>query len=219
MVDPTRVAHYGRMVQDNLGEATDEQYRLWFIENCPHGAPEWLCPQVTDDKDSARWTTRLVDYDGVTAEALRSLIRWVERDEPPQPNSKFSFSEDGALQLADTPQDRRGIQPVVSATVNGGVRADVKVGESVNFEGTAEMPAGAGSIVIAQWDFEGAGSWPHTASEVDGESSRVTSRVEHAFDKPGTYLASFRVGVHRDGSKGDGPPVRNLARVRIVVTE
>lgn len=53
---------------------------------------------------------------------------------------------------------------------------------------------------------------------IDGGSSSFTSTVTHAYEAPGTYFASFRVGAHRDGAKGRGDAVLNVARVRVVVT-
>ena len=53
---------------------------------------------------------------------------------------------------------------------------------------------------------------------MSGATSQVVEKL-HAYERPGTYFASFRVGSHRDGSAGNKPYARNLARVRIVVTD
>jgi hypothetical protein len=47
----------------------------------------------------------------------------------------------------------------------------------------------------------------------------VTVEITHAYARPGTYLACFRVGAHRDGAPGTKPYPRNNARVRVVVSE
>jgi hypothetical protein len=92
----------------------------------------------------------------------------------------------------------------------------VKVGETVSYFGAAEQPAGMGTIVRAEWDFEGHGAFEQSA--VDGKSATVDVKAEHAYSSPGTYFASFRVGAYRDGTT-TGPTTDNLARVRVVVTK
>ena len=57
---------------------------------------------------------------------------------------------------------------MVTLAANGGERADVRVGETVTFEATAEVPPGAGTLVRAEWDFDGAGAWPIVDDAVDG---------------------------------------------------
>ena len=51
--------------------------------------------------------------------------------------------------------ERGGIQPVVTATANGGARAAAKVGVET------ELPPGAGTVVAIDWDFDGMGKFPH----------------------------------------------------------
>jgi plastocyanin len=217
MVWPNGVVAYQHKVQKALADSIDEKYRLWFVDNAPHGAPEFLGVFATPDKDPALWSSRMVGYDGVTAEALRQLTEWVEEDRAPSPTTGFSMTDDSGLALAGTAAERRGVQPLVRATANDAARADITAGDTVRFEGVAEQPPGTGGIVVAEWDFEGTGAWSDK-EELDGmsESARVTAT--HTYDAPGTYFAAFRVGAHRDGAKGQGPLVQNLARVRIVVT-
>lgn len=53
-----------------------------------------------------------------------------------------------------------------------------------------EVPPNTGTIVAAQWDFEGIGDYPVTAqpSLVDKASSTVIVKGTHAFSKPGTIF-------------------------------
>jgi hypothetical protein len=44
-------------------------------------------------------------------------------------------------------------------------------------------------------------------------------QTTHAYARPGTYMACFRVGSHRDGAVGTKSYARNNARVRVVVSE
>jgi hypothetical protein len=211
---PTTISPYVQMIRDNLGAQVDEHFRIWFCENAPHGTPEFLGPALTSEKDPGVWTSRLVNYDGVTAQALRDVVRWSEDGVAPPFFHGFDLSRDNGLKLPATAAQRGGIQPVVTAQANGSVRADVKVGETVSFFGTGEQPVGMGTIVRAEWDFEGTGAFE--SFPVDGKSPTVDVKAEHAYSSPGTYFASFRVGAYRDGTTA-GPTTDNLARVRVVV--
>lgn len=215
---PTTVFPYVEELSRNLGDKLKDHFRLWFAENAPHGNPLFLGPALTPEKDPGVWDSRLVSYDPVVAQALRDVIAWVEDDVAPPTYTGYQLTPDNALVLADSAAERGGVQPVVSATVNGGRRAEVKTGESVTFTGEGEQPPGMGSIVSADWDFLGRGQWQPGSESVDGGSSTISSTVTHVYDSPGTYFACFRVGAHRDGAKGRGQAVTNLHRVRVVVT-
>jgi hypothetical protein len=213
---PTTISPYMHRIRKNLGAQVDDHFRIWFCENAPHGTPEFLGPALTSEKDPGVWTSRLVNYDGVTAQALRDVVRWTEDGVAPPFFHGYDLSRDNGLKLPATAAERGGIQPVVSAQANGSARADVRVGETVSFFGTAEQPAGMGTIVRAEWDFDGRGAFEQ--SPVDGRSATVDVKAEHAYSSPGTYFASFRVGAYRDGTT-TGPTTDNLARVRVVVTK
>jgi hypothetical protein len=122
--------------------------------------------------------------------------------------------------VSPTAAERRGIQPVVTLTANGSERTEVAAGQTVAFIGTAEVPPGTGSIVAAQWDFDGTGAFA-IASELRGSArsrQRVTVRNTYKFTKPGTYFPTLRVASQRQ-SDAQTPYARiqNLARVRVIV--
>jgi hypothetical protein len=72
-------------------------------------------------------------------------------------------------------------------------------------------------VVWSEWDFEGTGRDTERVRAVrDGET--LTVDASHTYTQPGTYFVTFRVGGHRDGIKGEGLAVENLARARVVVT-
>jgi Alpha/beta hydrolase domain len=212
---PNGVVAYRAKVRRQAGDAIGERYRLWWVEHAPHGAPQILGPALTPEKDPGVWQSRLVDYDGVTAQALRDLVAWVEEEVAPPTDTSFTMTNDGRIALEVDAVRRGGVQPVVVATANGGTRANVKVGEPVRLVGTAQQ-VGPGTIVAAEWDALGNGGWE--PAKVDGVNPSVTVETTHAYEQPGTYFASFRAGSHRDGSAGNKPYARNLARVRVVVT-
>src|SRR5690606_5143668 len=92
-------------------------------------------------------------------QALRDVAAWVEKGIPPPPSTSYKYV-DGQIEIPPTAAARRGIQPVVTLTANGGARADVKVGQPVTFTGVVEAPPKTGRVVEARWDFEGAGDYP-----------------------------------------------------------
>jgi hypothetical protein len=107
---------------------------------------------------------------------------------------------------------------VVKVTVNGGVRAEVKVGQPVTFTGLAEAPPKTGEIVSAEWDFEGAGDFPVKARIGTPYSARLTLQTTYAFAKPGTYFPTLRAVSQRQGdAKTPFARIQNLDRVRVVV--
>jgi hypothetical protein len=211
------VGHYHRMVRENHGDKTDNFYRLWWVENAAHAAAEFLLAWTTPEKNPGVWRSRLVGYDGVIREALTSIVGWVEEGVAPAPTTTYRFSVDSGLVLAGSAAERGGVQPVVRAEANGGLRAEVRTGEPVAFTGFADQPPGTGTIVSARWDFEGVGDFAFE-HDVSGDPASIKLEASHTYSKPGTYFASFRVGAHRDGRSGKGLPVENAARVRVVVS-
>jgi poly(3-hydroxybutyrate) depolymerase len=217
MVWPNGAVGWTHKIVAQQGESRHERYRMWWIENSPHAEPGMLLPAVTAQKDGAKWRAELVSYNGATAQALRDLVSWVEDGVTPAPGTEFAFTDDGGLVLPDTAEERGGVQPLVWLTANGGERADVAVGSTVQLRGVAQQPPGRGSVVWSEWDFEGAGhNSERTPAAADDE--RLVIEQEHTFDSPGTYFVTFRVGGHRDGLAGRGLAVENLARARVVVT-
>lgn len=213
---PNGVVAYQDKVRRAQGAAgAAERYRLWWVENAPHGAPQVLGPALTPEKDPGIWRSRLVDYDGVTAQALRDLASWVEDDVEPPDSTGYEMTGDGGITLDADPTTRAGVQPAVSATADGFARAEVCAGDTVTLIGFAAQPPGTGTVVVAEWDPLGTGDF-RPAEVAPGQES-ATVVIEHRYEEPGTYFASFRVGTHRDGAAGHKPYVRNNARVRVVV--
>jgi hypothetical protein len=200
-------ADYIPMVKEQFGPDIDDRFRLWLNDNTTHIGP-------TD----APATTYLIPFMGSVQQAVRDMIAWIEDEVSPPGSTGFRFTADDGMALLPTAEKRRGVQPVVLATANGAIRADVAVGEAVRFEVEAEAPPGAGTIIAAEWDFDGAGSWPIKHAGIDGNATRIGLSATYRFDRPGTYFPSVRVTVHREG---DVAAVHrrqiNLARVRVVV--
>lgn len=100
--------------------------------------------------------------------------------------------------------------------VNGKDRADISKGKSVTFIATVEVPPNAGSIVSAEWDFEGEGTF--RVVEKFKSAKQINLKTTHTFSKSGTYFPTLRVASQREGdSKTPFARVQNLGRVRVVV--
>ena len=203
---PWQADWYRSRVREHLGGATEDHFRLWFTDNALHG-----------DDEIQESPAHTVSYLGVLHQALRDVSRWVEEGVAPPPSTRYDVVDGQVIVPADASQ-RRGIQPVVSLTVDGGERADVAVGDEVTFRAMAQVPDEAGAIVSVEWDFDGAALFPVTDPVEVAEKVVVERRC--SFAEPGTYFPVVRVAAHRDGDTGSPyARVQNLARVRVVVRD
>lgn len=203
---------YHSKVKAVLGERLDDNFRIWFSENTMHTSPvvpAGATPPVI--------TTRIVSYQGALQQGLRYLSDWVEKGVPPPPSSNYSVV-DGQVQAPSTAAGRRGIQPVVTLTANGGKLADVKVGETVNFSAVIEAPPGSGAVALAEWDFEGTGGYALVKQFTNKNSASETVTATYAFTKAGTYFPVLRASAQRQADFGTSfGRAQNLDRVRVVV--
>lgn len=204
---------YRKLVEDALGERIDDQYRLWLVDHTLHTAP-----MVMPGAPRPVATTRVVGYAGALQQALRDLSAWVERGIAPPPSTEFTV-DDCQIVVPATAAARRGIQPVATVTVDGRDRADVTSGDTVRFDAVVEVPPGAGTVVAAEWDFEGAGDFPVVETGIDGSANALRLSATYAFSEPGTYFPALRVTSQRQGDVDTAHArVQNLGRVRVVVT-
>jgi hypothetical protein len=194
---------YRSKVKAALGEDFADTFALYYFDNAHHENP--MTPLER---------THVVSYGGALQQALRDLAAWVEKGV--HPSDTVYRIEDTQVVVPDDAAARKGIQPTVALTVNGGARAEAKPGEPVRFSATIAAPPGAGKIVSAEWDFDGSGTFTQKASFSPAET--VTVSTEHAFAEPGTHFAALRVALQREG-RADTPygRVQNIARARVVV--
>jgi hypothetical protein len=175
-----------KQVQKGLGDRFNDNYRLYYNDHADH--------QMGPLPQSLQ--TRLVDFTGIYEHLLRDLSAWVENGTEPPVASRYSIN-DGQVAIPARAAERRGVQPVVELTVDGGNRSEVGVGETVLFRVRAEAVPGTGKIVSVEWDFKGTGEF--VVGELRKASKKVDMRVRHAYDAVGTFLPTVRVAVHRDG--------------------
>jgi hypothetical protein len=188
------------------GPDVDAKYRLWYVDNANHTDP------TTESLE-----THAVAYSGTVQYALRELSAWVEQGTVPPPTSEY-LVQDGQVRVPASARERKGVQPVVHLTVNGGDRAEVEVGETVSFTAAIGVPPSPGNVVSAKWDFEGSGTYSDAAELGAPTADDIRVTATHAFEKPGTYFPALRVASQRERNPGT-PFARslNLDRVRVVV--
>lgn len=199
---------YRNKVKENLGENTDKQLRIWFTDHALHG-----------DLSKQEDPTRTVSYLGVLQQALRDLSRWVETGVEPPATTNYKI-DDGQVIVPQKATDRKGIQPVVNLTVNGGKRIEAKAGKPVTFIANIELPPHTGKIVSAEWDFEGAGTFDVKENKIvfNEKTARTELKTTYTFKKAGTYFPTLRVVSQREGdTKTAFARIQNLDRVRVVV--
>jgi hypothetical protein len=93
------------------------------------------------------------------------------------------------------------------------------MGEPVSLELRATVPPGAGTIIHADWDFDGTGTFPFEHSDVDGSAASVVLSTTHAFERAGEYFVTGRVHSHRAGDvSATSCRVPNLGQARVVVS-
>jgi len=210
---PWQADWYRTRIKATLGAQFDNRYRLYFIDNTMH-----TTQTSTPNDPRPVATTRVISYQGALQQALRDLSLWVEKGVAPPASSNYKVV-DGQVIVSANAAERKGLQPVVRVAVNGAERADVKVGDRVEFNAVVELPPGIGSLVRAEWDFEGAGEYP-LREKIDDRSSknRITLKTAYSFTKPGTYFPALRVASNRQGdANSEYALVQNLGRVRVVV--
>jgi hypothetical protein len=200
---PWQADWYRARVREHLGDATDERFRLWYVDNALHG-----------DDFPQEFPDRTVGYVGALQAALRQLAAWVERGEEPAPTSVYEVA-DGQVAIPATAAERRGVQPVVELRVNGAATATVRAGESVTV-GIAAAAPGAGVVVEVAPVVDGVVG-PALAVE---PGNRVRAEWVTAFDAPGTAFVAVRVSAQADGDTASPyARVQNIARARVTVVE
>jgi hypothetical protein len=202
---PWHTDWYGQRVKASLGKAAADTYRVYFNDHADHqDAP------VTGER-----AKNLVNWYGMVEQALRDLSVWVERGVPAPRSTRYDI-EDSQVVVPGNAAVRRGIQPTVDLSVRGGAdRVDVAAGQTVTFRAKVQTPPDGGEVVVAEWDFEGTGSY--TDVSVGSPKRTAQLRSTYTYDTPGVYYAALRVTAQRDGVPSEFTQLLNLDRVRIVV--
>ncbi len=201
---------YRQEVRKNLGDSTNDNFRLWYTDHANHadfpypGDPNYL-----------------VSYLGVLQQALLDLSAWVEKGIAPPATTNYEI-KDGQVIVPNSAEERKGIQPVVHLKANGSDRTDIKVGEAVTFTVVVEIPENAGTLVSAAWDFDGSGNFSNVVdlsdTNVKNNGSNIEFTAQHTFNEPGTHFPVLHVASQREGdAETPYTLIPNLGRVRVVV--
>ena len=198
---PWQADWYRTKVQEHLGAATDDHFRVWFVDNALHG-----------DDEIQESPTHTISYLGVLHQALRDLSAWVEKGTahqraratrsstarswcPARPG-RCSRSSRSPPMVTSGPTWRSGTMSPSAPWP----RFPTAPGRSCSSSGTSTGPATSRSRS------------PWTAR-------RVVVERRHSFSAPGTHFATVRVVSRRDGDATTAyARIQNLARARIVVT-
>jgi len=193
-----------------------EDLLIYFIDHAQH-FPGSLIARGNTFVPAANTTQ--IDYDGCVEVAVRMLVRWVEEDISPVPETRYTLTPDNDVRLPPSASERLGIQPVAMLRGNGDAeRATIAAGATMNFELSIEVPPNCGSIVSVAWDFDGRGRFPKS-STVSSTMTSGTVRIQHRYPAPGTYFPCARVTSQFDGDAASQLfRISNLARMRVVVT-
>jgi hypothetical protein len=200
---PWQADWYRSKVKEALGADFDDNFALWFIDHAQHDNPATLKAHA-----------HAVSFAGALQQGLRDLSAWVEKGVRPK-DTQYKVV-DCQVVVPARASERGGVQPVIELQANGGVRADVAIGRPVTLSATIEVPPGAGTVVAAEWDFEGTGAYPAVA-KLDQGQPVVRISATYTFSKAGTYFPVLRATSQRDGDVNTVyGRIQNIARVRVV---
>ena len=203
---PWQADWYRSKVEEHLGDATDDRFRLWFVDNALHGDDE-----VQERPDPHRQLPRRAAPGAPRRERLGGGGRRPAR-------ARRYEVVDGQVVVPADARERRRRPAGGDAAVDGGDRADVAAGDEVTLRADGR---GAAGHRRGSWPSSGTSTAPAPSPERDPSNRprRVEVERRHSFAAPGTYFPTVRVAAQRDGDP-DTPYARlqNLARARVVVS-
>jgi len=204
---PSNARAYIESVRNHLGNSLDNYFRIYWTENACH-----LQPLTSVE------STRYIPWGSIVSQAMNDLIKWIEEDISPPSSTNYKFNTHSALILPDNASERKGIQPTVKLTINGKKKANIKLGQTVSFDGEAEAPPNTGYFIKLEWDFDGSGKFSYR-EELSGNEASIKPTTSHEYKKPGTYFVTLRVFLERNGDKRDIIHHNiNQSRVRVIVS-
>jgi len=189
---PWQADWYRHKVEEIQGEKAPDMFRIYYNDNCPHGDVE--------DKGAH---SNVVSYLGMLQQALLDLSDWVERDIQPKDNSGYDLVDNQVI-LKDTPEERRGLQPMVRLLAQSRECAHVKTGETVHLLTEVKLPEGCGELCEVEWSLNGE------------DFHKGEPDITVSYDEPGVYFPMARIITRRD-PEDPFCNLRNLAEARVIV--
>ena len=153
----------GRLVPQQgaaaTGDALDDTFRLWFMDNADHTPP----PTTYGERPPRRATR-------ASCSRRCSTSTPGSHDGVARPPSAYEVDDDNQIELADCHRAiRGGVQPVVGLSVSAGEDCDSRNGRgergsgrrrSVTLAVSRSPPRTRAGTVRVEWDFEGTGEYP-----------------------------------------------------------
>lgn len=202
---PWQADWYRSRVEDNLKEKTNDHFVLWYVDKALHG-----------DFSIQEYPTQTVSYLGVLQQALLDLSTWVEKGIAPPLSTNYKI-KDGQVLIDEIAEKRKGIQPVVEVKVDEKIRFEANINQEISFEGIITIPENTGTIISAEWDFDGSGCFS-VKEKIKNGDNRIILNQKHTFSKPGTYFVTLRGVSQRYGNTETSfARIYNLAKMRVVI--
>ena len=199
IVWPTLAARYHRLVRRNLGDSTDDHFRIYWVERGAH-VHWWAKPR----------RSRAVPNAGTNFKALDDLMAWVEQGVAPPPGTQYEMDELNQLVLPPTAAQRKGYQPVVRLLANDAEhRVEAAIGEKIRFTIRAEDPDNGLSKV--EIDFDGDDRFDQSQAMT---GSKDSAEFTYQYNVAGEYTP---VALVTDSSVTQAGGISNLAVIRVVV--
>lgn len=210
---PWHADWYAKRVYKALGARHNDNFRVWLNDNADH-----LDGSVIASGSADAASVRLISYVGIFQQAVRDISLWVEKGISP-PNSTSYSVTNGQVSLAKDALSRRGIQPTLSLTANGKMGVEVLTGQPVTLRGKIRVPPGAGKIIAVEWSQTGTDNFVPVSLTTEPQE-KLSVEKTYTYSKEGIYYAVLRVTAQREAdTHADVRLVRNLARVRVIVTQ
>ncbi|MDQ0691267.1 hypothetical protein [Arthrobacter sp. W4I7] len=197
---PYVAGFYNQQVQKTLGKRkADEMFRVYYQEHGGHS------------------NTGIVQ--GIFNQMVLDLVDWAEKGITPKPSSNYTIDPMNQIVQPVSAVDRKGLQPVINLSANGGDRAEAGLLQPVNLSATIEMPPTTGKILQYNWTIERQGipAINEPATVLATPNEKVTVSRPMVFSVPGEYVVSLNTTGDRNGTSGTSTPMQNLDRVRVVV--
>jgi hypothetical protein len=204
---PLHADWYRKQVEKSLGTASPDSYRIYINDHADHQEGD-----VAKER-----TASLINWWGLTEQALRDVARWAEDGVPAPASTKYEI-KDAQVVVSSDADVRGGLQPSAALTIKDSDRADVETGQQVTLDLAADVPDGLGEIVKTSFDYLGTGDFEDAPFGVP--ANEVSTSATHTYTVAGTFFAGARIAADREGDVGDSyAQMLNLDRARVVVHE
>jgi hypothetical protein len=169
-------AGYAEKIENALGQGkANQMMRFYLQDNGFHAV-------------GGGWPT-------IFNQALTDMMAWVEQGIQPPPSTQYTISNGQVIPAPQAP-NRKGLQPVINLTANGGSRAVVGVNQPVNLVAKLQMPPSAGKITQFNWTVGATNEAPTILAD---PQPLVNLTRTLTFATAGTYVVTLNVNGQRDG--------------------